>query len=53
MISHTLQGKFVDVLQETCAFEKKSCRVILKSGIMTTNSIPYVMQIALLIGSNT
>ena len=53
MISHTLIEKFVDVLQETCVFEKKSFLVILKSGIMTTNSIPYFMLIALLIGSNT
>ena len=53
MISHTLIEKFVDVLQETCAFENKSFLVILKSGIMTTNSIPYLMLIALLIGSNT
>ena len=53
MICHTLVGKFVDVLQETCAFENKSFLVILKSGIMTTNSIPYFMLIALLIGSNT
>ena len=53
MISHTLLGKFVGVLQETCAFENKSFLVILKSGIMTTNSIPYLMLMALLIGSNT